>query len=522
VALTSIWAWLVRMGWRTPAVRVAWGASHLWVQTLATSLIQMVAFAFIARLISTTEMGLLTILSLVLAVAQLIAPLSLPSAIIRFVSEELVQGRTHSASGVVYQSTGISMIVSAVMATACFMFSSQLSAAFSAEPTIFQLVAVDILIAAGLTRTLANALVGAQRFREYSFVTIAYTAVRQALIITFLILFHDFSWLVYAWIVSDVVYVLMLIIPVLQTVGPPTFEFSVRRLLRFSLPLIPGDATTFAYSWYDRAVLLPYLSLANLGVYNVALTAFGVLSAIPGGIASALYPAYAEIQSIKGKAGLEDAVRGASRYVSFISIPVVLGLFATAKPALALFAGQQYEFGSTALQLITIFFAPTVLASTFRSLIVVLGRTAADSAATAASVASSLVAALLLLPDFGINGAAASRGVGMLVSFALTLALVRRRMRLSLDLEAFWKSLAASVGMVLVVSLAQYVFYSRLLLPVYIILGTCAYLAGIRLLRAIHANDVQLVKRFLGKRYEWPINLLAKILLTESSADKNA
>ena len=165
-------------------------------------------------------------------------------------------------------------------------------------------------------------------------------------------------------------------------------------------------------------------------------------SRIPSGMATALYPAYAAIQSIKGKAGLEDAIRVASRYVSFITIPLTLGLLATARPALSLFVGAQYEYGTTVLQIITIFFAFTLMGNAFGNILPLLDQTAASSAVRISSVAVSLVTALLLLPQFGMSGAAVSRGVGMLINFVLTLALAGRRIRLSFDLEALWKSSA--------------------------------------------------------------------------------
>ena len=486
------------------------------MQTLITTVVQVVAFAFIARLISTSQMGLLSLLSMVLSLAQLIASLALPGAIARFVAEELAQGRRQNAAAVFYQSTKISLTLSTIISVACFLSASPLSATLATEPIVFELLAVDVFITAGLIQTLANALVGAQRFRDYSFATIAYAAVRQTLMVALLLLFHDFWWLVCAWVISDLVYVLAMAISVLRVLGPPTFRFSLQRLLRFSLPLMPGNSINFAFYWYDRALLVPYSSLAELGVYNVVLTAFGVLSALLGEIATVLYPAYAEIQSIKGKAGLQDAIRVASRYVSFVSVPLAFGLLATAKPALALFVGEPYEYGWIALQIISLFLALTVLSNGFGNIFLLLGRTATASAVTAATVAASLGTALLLIPIFGIKGAAISRGLGMLVSFALTLALVRRCMRLSFDLEAFWKSFAASIAMVIVVWLAQYVSYNRLLLPAYAILGGGTYLAGLRLLRAIHSADVQLAKEFLGRRYESLVNLLGMILQTRS------
>jgi O-antigen/teichoic acid export membrane protein len=503
------------MGERSSAVQVARGASYLLIENLVTTVIQVVAFAFIARLISTSQMGLLAVLSMVLGLAQLIGPLALPSAIGRFLAEEMAQGRRQSAAAVFYQSTRISLILSAVLAAACFLFAPQISGVFSTEPVIFRLVAVDILLTSGLAANLGMALIGAQMMRGYSLVTIAYTTVRQALIVGLLLLFHEFSWLVCAWVISDFLYVLMMAIPIVRAFGRPDFGFDLRRLLSFSLPLMPGNSISFAYGWYDRALLIPYASLAALGIYNATLTAFGVLSAIPSGISTALYPAYAAIRSIKGKTGLEDAIRVASRYVSFITIPTTLGLLATAKPALSLFVGKQYEYGATVLQIITIFFAFTLLGNAFGNILPLLDQTAASSAIAAASVAVSLVTALLLLPSFGINGAAVSRGIGMLINFALTLALARRQIRLSFDLEALWKSSAASISMVIVVWFVQYVSYNRDMLPAYVLLGGLTYLAGLRVLKAIHASDVQLAKQFLGRRYESPINLLSKVLRAE-------
>ena len=104
----------------------------------------------------------------------------------------------------------------------------------------------------------------------------------------------------------------------------------------------------------------------------------------------------------------------------------------------------------------------------------------------------------------------------MTVLFVLTLTLVRRRIRLSFDLEAFWKSFVASIGMAIAVLLAQHVSYNRLLLPVYVILGACMYLAGLRLLKGIDSADVKLAKEFLGKRHEPLVNLLSKLLQAKS------
>ncbi len=400
------------------------------------------------------------------------------------------------------------------------MFASQLSGALSTEPLVFQLLALDVFLTAGLSQTLGSALIGAHKFREYSIAAVAYMAIRQTLIVVLLISLHDFSWLIFAWVLSDLSYVIMTTALVIRTLGPPSFEFKLEQLLRFSVPLMPGRLIDFARSWYDRALLLVFVSLSELGVYNATLTAFGVLSAMPVGMSKVLYPAYAEIQSVRGKAGLEDAIHTASRYVSFIAVPLALGLFATARPALALLLGEQYEYGSAVLQVLTIFFSVTLLGNAFGNILLLLDMTVTASGVAITGVVGSVCAAFVLVPYLGINGAAVSRGVAMMVSFGLTLALARTRLRISIDREALWKSFAASLVMAGVVWLAQEFWYDKHLLPVYVVLGACAYLIGLRLLRAIRPSDIQLAKQSFGKRYWTPINILSKILMSSHRREK--
>jgi O-antigen/teichoic acid export membrane protein len=156
-----------------------------------------------------------------------------PGAITRFVAEGIAQGCRESAAAVLYQPIRVSMTLSAILAAACFLFASNISAALSTEPVVFELLAVDIFLTAGLIQTLGNALIGAQRLRDYSLVTIAYTVVRLTLIVGLLLLFRDFLWPVCAWVISDLVYVLLMATPVFRALGPPTLEFSLKRLLRF-------------------------------------------------------------------------------------------------------------------------------------------------------------------------------------------------------------------------------------------------------------------------------------------------
>jgi O-antigen/teichoic acid export membrane protein len=51
-----------------------------------------------------------------------------------------------------------------------------------------------------------------------------------------------------------------------------------------------ASAVSFLYTWYDKALILAYLPLSDLGIYNTVYLAFTVLATIATALGSALLP----------------------------------------------------------------------------------------------------------------------------------------------------------------------------------------------------------------------------------------
>ena len=152
------------------------------------------------------------------------------------------------------------------------------------------------------------------------------------------------------------------------------------------------------------------------------------------------------------------------------------GLPATAKPALTL--------TSTALS----------------GLLVVLGETMLSLKLTALNAVIGIGSAQLLLPSLGTTGASLTRGIVMATALLTTIMALRNKIKLSFDLEAFWKSLLASIVMALAVYDIQALYYSKFYLPFYVIIGGVIYLVMLRLTDAIKPADAQLLEEYLGQR----------------------
>jgi len=359
------------------------------------------------------------------------------------------------------------------------------------------------LVFAGVLPSLNGIMVGLQKMKELAGLNILAYIVSKVLSIVFLLLNLGLWGVILGWLIGDLCGFLMFSGYILKNFGKPSFSFGLKRILGFSWPIYLSSWVGFGYNWFDRALLLVYVPLADVGVYNVAVTAFGVMASIPSAISTALFPQYSELQGRNGMRSLEKAVRTASRYVCYAVVPLAVGLAATARPAISLFAGRVYEIGAVPLAILSLFGAVSCVGAALSDIFSIAERTRVSALLTLIVVSVSVFLGFLLLPSTGGLGVAILRGVAMVVSLVLMLVVLRRMRLFALrfDFEAIWKSWVASLVMAVAVLGLQFLLYNKYLLPLYVLVGGVSYLVLLRFLKAVTTQDVRLIGAYVGKRW---------------------
>jgi O-antigen/teichoic acid export membrane protein len=462
-------------------------------------------------------MGILAVLQLLIGVCQTFIALAIQPAATRFVAEEISNGHRHAAAAVFYQCLRLTLLLAMPASLILFLGASSLATLFLGDQSyviLFQFLAVDVLVSVGALPVLVGALIGLQKFKETAIVNVVVSNIlRQVAIITLVVLLKNFVGLVIGWVISDLAASAVYLVYVLLLLGRPTFEFPLRRLLRFSWPLYFGNVASLAQSWFDRALLVAFVPLATLGVYNATLTAFGVLTGISSAMSTTLLPAYSGMTGQDRKRVLVGASRTASRYVSFLLAPLSLGLLATAKPALILFVGQAYSEGTGPLMILSAIFALTAFTIALGPILLAIEKTWISSAITVLSVLVGVATGVILMPLSGILGASIARGLAMTLSSAVTVIVLKRHIQLQLDFSSILKSLLASTVMATVVFASQIAVYDKLLLPIYVLIGVFVYVLMLRFLKAVKEEDIDLIRELLGERLSFGTRILRRALL---------
>jgi O-antigen/teichoic acid export membrane protein len=195
-------------------------------------------------------------------------------------------------------------------------------------------------------------------------------------------------------------------------------------------------------------------------------------------------------------------------------MPLAFALLAASRPALTLLVGLPYQSGDIPLAVLALGSIASILALSLGPALIVLNETTLAALTSILPIPLSVAVAFISIPVLGILGASIARALSMLISLVLIWYFVRRKIVVKLDSRAILKSVVASVGMALVMEALQLMYYSRFLLPVYLLVGLLAFLLALRALKVVSLADIDLIRRIFGPRFSRVCDLLSRLVLS--------
>lgn len=356
----------------------------------------------LARLLGPALKGEYYLIVLLPGTIMTLIQLGLPQAFGYFTA----RGQTRGAITATLTLTGI-LSLAALGATLALL--PLLRETFLRGPEQTLIVAGLLALPLALNATMTNAIVvGRQAVRQYTAVLVSYSVSTTVLLVVLVgVLRLGVPGAVAAFLlgygIQALGYLLSAAWVVREIVEPVAVSY--RRLLRFGLPLYPGSLTLF-FSYRADVYLLAWLlasPAAPLGYYSLAVSLAEMVFFVPNAVDTLFFP----------------RVSGSPREASDREVAVVtrVTLLLTGMGALAL-----APVGTLLVVVLLPAFTPSLPAfyvllpgvvalSTTKVLsgyVSGLGRTGLTSAVNASSFGLNVAANLLLIPPFGIVGAAAA------------------------------------------------------------------------------------------------------------------
>jgi O-antigen/teichoic acid export membrane protein len=281
----------------------------------------------------------------------------------------------------------------------------------------------------------------------------------------------------------------------------PRLDWKVlRRLTRFGGLKFAQHVTTHSILHLDKLLLAALASLSAVGYYAVPLHLAQRIGFAVGNVASAAFPAASELHGQEDVERLRELYVRATKLVALLVLPAASLIFIFSHPLLEFWIGRDFAAeSSTPLKILAVGY----LAFSFTTIPAITAdaadRPAISAAFSVGGLAINIALSLVLIPRYGVTGAAVSTTVqACVIGPGLVYVVQRRVLPLGLG-ELLRRSLARPVAAVVLAWPLMAFLAGRVdglvSLIVALIVSFAAYLGLSVFLRTYDARDREALRR---------------------------
>lgn len=476
-------------------------------------------YIFAVHFYPTQIVGLFAMLSALTALLAAIFSLNLGSGIQHFISYYIGSGDLSSIKKLVRKFSIIIVILS-VAAFLFLWFSAPLL-----DTSFFHVAAYTEYIRllgfgaiAMVSNNLLNSIVlGLQRFKANALIGIFSSIFTYSLIIAMLAILQSPILVVIGWIIGYSTTTCVLLIYVISRLRKIRLvvegKISTTPVIWYSLPLLFSSIVGTSATYADRFIAAFFLNLSQIGIYNFALlivSAFGIISAP---FFTILFPKLSELYGKKEYERLKYYNSKAIELLMAVYLPIAFIAAAISRSLLSFLAGSAYLFAWIPVTIILVFNAVFISAGVIGLSLQATRKTSIFLYSSSVSLLTNLAISVLLIPRFGIEGAAIGFSSLYAVRFSVMLYFGRKYSIVYFEMTKISKIFGSAFVVFLVLFLLQTgLGYTPLKMFAYIILGLIIYMLLLKALKTFNDDDIGLFLDFAPKNLS--LKRMMRIMLT--------
>jgi len=505
--------------------KVAKGAGIAFAGTFIGLILAYFSRMVIARWLGASGYGLICLGFTTMTVVAGLSLVGLPAAIQRYVS--FYKGKEDAAriKGVIIGALEISFPLSVIFALLLFFGADWLAIHIFHEPNLIQVLRIFSLGIPfwALANNFVSATVGFQNLRYRVYVNELFqNTLKLIAIVALLASGFEVIGAAWGWILA-VIGMPLLAFYFLQKKVFPIFNTKTktismkRELLFFSWPLI---FTTFAglIMGYMDTLMLGYFSTAhNVGIYNAALPTAGVLRTGSGAFGLIFMPVASELYARNKEQDLKGIYTTVTKWVLCITLPAFLLMALFSDWIMKILFGPEFVAGAQALSILGFSFFISSVFGLSGSLLHVYGRTKIVMVCSFAAAGANFILNSLLIPIYGISGAAIATGISVLIGGFLRFLFVLRIAKMQPFKKSYLKPvIASSLAVSIVYTITKYLIgVSIPSLSGMLFVFLALYFFLLLLFKSFEPQDLMIMRAIdqrLGTKSSWIRRMIQRFL----------
>jgi len=460
-----------------------------------------------ARLLGADLLGVFVLATTTLLFLTLVASLGVGHTFVRYVPVALSRGDQEGAAGVWRLGTRVALVSSLLFGLLLFLLRGVLSGPVFKEPRLEPILPIIALGMVGSTfqLILGHTLRSLKRTAQESFCLEVIN--KGAKLSLFLGLVHFGFRLTGIAIALVAAYfigagaMLSLInrqAPFLLH-GPSRLSVAKRELLSFSSLMLFVGFMNYSLSISDRTMLGILGTSQEVGIYNIAFLISNVMQLVFMGFNASFAPVISELYHNGKMEELRSLYSSLTRAILIIVVPAFSWLVGFGDDLLRTF-GQEFVAGYAALIVLGVAVVVRCSVGTVGTMLVMSGHQKFNAINIVAVTAMNIVLNILLIPRYGLLGAAIATAVSVSLIDNVGLIEVRLLLKIHPYRRAFLKLIAAAAAVLAGnIYLRQHTPELSFVPIVGLLAATYAAFVGLLALMGLEHDDRLIARRFLRR-----------------------
>jgi len=435
------------------------GAGIIFIGTLLAYFFNFLYRLIISRYLGPANYGLIALGQMVLNIGIMLSLLGLNEGLMRYTSFYLGKKNQSKIKGTLFAVLKITLPISILVSLFIIFFSKFIANqifnnnAFTPILIIFALIIPFNVI----LRTLASFFLALKK-PEYNQLikTIFRNALNLFLVIVVVLIsgtvFHVSLVYLLSVIFSSILGLILLewkIFPLLKNKIKPLYNY--KKLIAFSLPLFFTGIFLNIMGWADTFFLGFFKTAKQVGIYNVAFPLAAAMGMFLTSFGQIFYPIISEMLGKKEYSQISSIFETIIRWIFILTFPVFLLVVLFPKDILKILFGKEYMTGFIALViLISAYFIDVITGPALQTL-KAFKKTRFIFNLNLVIVLLNLILNILLIPAFGLEGAALATAVSIVLREIIIFFKVKSLIKFKYRFKYYIKYiLSASIPLVVI------------------------------------------------------------------------
>jgi O-antigen/teichoic acid export membrane protein len=424
---------------------------------LATStVISALGTIVIARLLSPSEYGLVTVALMAPNLVTLFRDWGVDSAIIKYTAQYRSENKMSELNNIMVAGLFFELITGFLLSLILFFLAGFIAVRIFNRPETIPLIQIaSFIVFAGVLLNASQSFFTGYEKMKLSSITMVCQSVFKTVLSPLLVIFGLGAFGVIlgttiSVLAAGLISILLLYVAVYRNlqdsnIDKPKIMETVKFMLRYGLPLSISVILGGLLSQFYNFLVAVYCTDAMIGNYSVATNFAILITFFSMPISTVLFPAFSKLNPKEEYETLRVVFQLSVKYASLLIVPAAAATITLSRPAISTLFGEKYSYAPLYLALLAASYLFVAFGSlSVGNLIASQGKTSINLELTLINIAFGFPLCIVLIREFGIVGLIVTKLVANIPSLLVGLWYVKKQFALMPDFISSIKILISS------------------------------------------------------------------------------